>query len=125
LNTSGKSFFSEKKALLAVVGETIERFNWSHYNPDIYITDSVYNVEEKAFDLSSLAGFSEEQKRKNKNFQHNEHSIFQWVKADELVSGREILCPAQLISPRLFEKTHYTNTSLFTMLKLLFIINFV
>ena len=105
LKTSGKSFSSEKSALFAAIGETIERFNWYNFTPKIFSTKSTSSIKSKKVDVMSLPGFSKETKRKDKRLQYDIHSIFQWTEIVDLVSKEKILCPTQLVSPVFFRET--------------------
>ena len=101
LQASGKSFFSEKKAILAAVGEAVERFRWCYYRP-VSVVRSVSDMGERAVDMSLLTGFSEEQRNMRPSLRYSDDSMFHWTRVPDLAFGTRRFLPTQLISPSFF-----------------------
>lgn len=103
---SGVDFFDEKKAIWRSLAEAVERYFWR--NSDHFfkkpVNDSYKNLKNKALDIFSLAGFSEEQKSKRPILQFDENSIFKWTRSYSLTEEKKILCPVQLISALYFRQ---------------------
>jgi ribosomal protein S12 methylthiotransferase accessory factor len=51
----------------------------------------------KVLDLDDLCSYLPWQKKEFPRFQYDEHSSFRWVQTTELVSGRRVYVPAQLV----------------------------
>lgn len=88
--------FNKKRALLKVLGETIERYSLGGNNDKKFTYKSfseLIALDELALSLENLILFS------NKNFRI--HSLdkkkFHWVEGKSLISNKKILAPAQLI----------------------------
>jgi len=103
---SGVDFLSEKKAAGKAIGEAIERHLWGHSNffSSHKIIKTYKEIQKRALNIFSLAGFSEKQKKKHPGLQFTEETPFAWIYARSLTSGTKILCPIQLVSSLYFWK---------------------
>ncbi|MFH2032671.1 MAG: YcaO-like family protein [Bacteroidota bacterium] len=95
----GSSFFSEELALLKCLGETVERYSCTVYRSKNLIKGTFASLEGKALDLKSIVAFSENQRKHSyfDKFNFSESTPFTWVKGQSLISGKQILLPAQMI----------------------------
>lgn len=104
---TGADFLNEADALWRSLAEAIGRQLWKN-SAELYGKKIVYatpgNLGKKALDIFSLAGFSEKNRLENKLLSFDKNSCFAWLEATSLPEGKNILCPAQLISH------HYANS---------------
>lgn len=100
----GHDFFDIEKSFHRAIGEAVERHAW--FRSDAYYKDTRIRASYRtlgsahALDIFALAGFTEAQKQQYSELQFNEDTIFSWVPAQSLVTGRKIYCPVSLISDR-------------------------
>lgn len=96
---SGCSFFSEDEALLRCLGEAIERYCIKRYKKTDLIRVSYREIKHRALDPQTVVCFSEKQRRNPsfKLFNSDENTVFAWKKGVDLISGKSIFIPAQLI----------------------------
>ncbi|MFA5961057.1 MAG: YcaO-like family protein [Parcubacteria group bacterium] len=101
----GIDFFSEEKAIWKALAEAIERFLW-YTSEDFYVSTLVKaplsKLKGKALNITSLIGFSQEQKKQFPIISYDKNSVFGWLKTHSL-TNEEVWCPAQLFS------SHYTR----------------
>ncbi len=99
-NSSGVSFFSQRKAVLKALVEALERYsNFAFFKKDIDFVGCYPDNKTDAIDPKSLVYFSDEQLKdsKYKKFRINENSKFRWTKVNSLSDGKEYLVPCQAI----------------------------
>lgn len=95
---SGVSFDKER-ALMRVLGETLERYCLDNFNERDFITGSISDLHVPFLDPTRVISFSEQQ-LKNKHFNKfiiKDASIFRWVHGYSLFLKKKILVPAQLV----------------------------
>ncbi len=100
-NGYGTDFFSPDNALWKALGEMAERTLWFSPSPPIFrksIITSYAQLQGKAVDIFSLAGFSQEQIATHSQLQFDEHTQFEWIPATSLQNGRKKFVPIQLVS---------------------------
>lgn len=101
MSGNGSDFISEEGALWRSIAEGVERHLWKT-SEDFYRGKIVYstydNLEKKALNIFSLAGFSEKDKEEFEVLSSNKNSCFGWTNAFSLLSGKENYCPIQLLS---------------------------
>lgn len=103
----GADMLSDKKAIWKFLAEASERYLWK--NSDAFYVGKIKKASSqelgnKAIDIFSLAGFSEEQKMRLKNLQFDKGTVFGWTKVRSIISGRNFFCPIQLLSAKYAQK---------------------
>jgi len=100
-NASGHGFDKDKaKVLSRAVGEFLERYFLTLYHQNQFTRSSQKLMLQKGFstlDLTTLAGFSVEQKQKHPSYKWDENSMFSWEKLTRVKTGETVYTPAQLI----------------------------
>jgi ribosomal protein S12 methylthiotransferase accessory factor len=89
-----------EEAYSKAIGEMLERYFLSQYKKSQFIRTSNTKLKaraKRALDLRQLNGFLPWQKEKFPGFRSDEHSVFSWAKARELISNTDALVPAQLV----------------------------
>jgi len=102
-NGVGNSFIDEKQALVAAIGEALERYSIAYFLPEAgkYIDASFEKIRSQALDIFSLAGTSpEERNAKNSALPlyFNQKIIFRWMPGYSLTQERPLLVPLQLVT---------------------------
>lgn len=79
--------------------EFLERYFLTIYKKEKLTASSskALSRQKQVLNISDLAGFDEEQKKKVPSMRFNENSVLYWEKARRLSSGKKIFIPAQLI----------------------------
>lgn len=96
---TGASFFNEAKALWAALGEAVDRYSLHHFSPKKFWDASFERISHKALDIYSLAGLSEERRKRGHPrypIDFDEKSIFRWVLGYSLTQKRKLWIPLQL-----------------------------
>lgn len=104
---TGTDFVSEEKALWKTLGEAVERYLWknsSDFFRNNILRTSYRKLNDRALDITSLAGFSDSQKKGSKIIGFSEDTTFGWTPARSLISNQKIFCPLQLVSGLYFRK---------------------
>ena len=95
-------FFSQADALIKATSEVTERLLWSHERA-YWQTDSIRahwsELDGTAIDPHTVAGFSDEQKRKEPAFAYQDE-ILLWTHGTDLVTATPVLIPTQLVSAK-------------------------
>ncbi|HYF10428.1 MAG TPA: YcaO-like family protein [Candidatus Paceibacterota bacterium] len=115
---SGAHFSSPERALWSALGECIERSLWFHAEewygnktrPSLY-----RSLPGEKLDPSSISGFSEAQKEADPLLATGAETVFEWIRAKELISDKDIWVPLQLLSAEYANKKqkspyHPSNT---------------
>src|SRR3989344_23002 len=102
ISVTGKSFHSETEAATKACFEAFERYSYSDFLPEDFLEDSFEQVKNDSLNIFSLAGFSNEQKDKNKILQFNKYTRFRFFKGECLTDKSFQFIPLQLLSPRYF-----------------------
>lgn len=100
-NGLGVSLRSESEAMLIAVAEAYERSCFILYMPEYRLETSYRQIRNTALPIFSLAGLSEEDRRKGHpryNLDVNERTIFRWVKGFSLTQSRPQWLPLQLVT---------------------------
>ena len=111
-NSGGADFFSREKSYWKALGETVERYLWR--SSDFFYRQTIERkkyseIKNEVVDIFELAGFSNEQKKNIDVLKFDEKTVFGWIPARSIVSGKKILCPAQLASAKYFEENVKTD----------------
>ena len=98
---NGSSFATEE-AISKAVGELLERYPLGVYEKHKLILGSTKEVESryasiKVLGPSQIAGFSDEQKKRNSRMRFDDNSVFHWERVKNLITGKTALIPAQLV----------------------------
>ncbi|HPN96411.1 MAG TPA: YcaO-like family protein [Candidatus Moranbacteria bacterium] len=97
----GAHLFDEEKALWKSLNESIKKYLWNS-SEDFYkkslIFSSYQKIKNEALNIHSLAGFTQEQRNKNRELYFDDNTKFGWIKARDILSGKNIFCPVQLLS---------------------------
>lgn len=106
-NSGGADFFSREKSYWKALGETVERYLWR--NSDFFYRQtlekkSYSEIKNEAVDIFELAGFLNEQKKNIDVLKFDEKTVFGWIPARSIASGKKIWCPAQLASSKYFRE---------------------
>lgn len=98
-SVGGYSFFSEDEALLKCIGETLERYSLRTYNKKGFCTSLYKDVKGKALNPETIVNFSPSQKKKKgfEIFNFDDNTLFSWQMGFDLMRGKSIFIPAQLI----------------------------
>jgi ribosomal protein S12 methylthiotransferase accessory factor len=113
-NSGGADFFSREKSYWRALGETVERYLWR--NSDFFyrqtLTKKFYSeIKNESVNIFELAGFSNEQKKNIDTLKFDRKTVFGWIPARLIASGKKIWCPAQLFSLRYFRENVEINGS--------------
>lgn len=82
------------------IGEFLERYFGTIYKKDAYLRASAAALTSARRTFLSpdvCTAFSSEQRERAPDFQFDNHTRFRWLEAEELVSGKRALVPAQLM----------------------------
>lgn len=107
IHASGSDFLNERTAFFKALGESAERYLWRNSNlfyRDELVCSSAKKLDDRTLDISTLAGFSQEQKEKNECLHFDKNTIFGWIPTKSLISGKKIYSPVQLFSARYFSE---------------------
>jgi len=102
-NGLGASFKSEKAALEAAVGETLERYSLLNFAPEEKecIDSSVAAMKEDFLNPEILAGISKKERQNGHpkfNIDFDDKTTFRWVQGYSLMRGKPTWVPLQLVS---------------------------
>lgn len=102
----GGDLFSHSPAFGRALGETLERRLWFH--SDVFykyrgIRAPYHQLKNRALNIFSIAGFSEEQRKQYADLLFNDRTPFHWTLGHSLTQEKSLFCPTQLIS------AHYMN----------------
>lgn len=95
--SSGSSVTNRKEAFLAAIAEGLERRLWKH-EMDYFRKSHKKPMEALSNNYISplrFAGFSAEQRSKNRGLYIDPNTTFHWIEAHSLVSGNSVFVPAQ------------------------------
>lgn len=88
------------EAVSKAIGEFLERYSLLLYKEKDLLRASSQDLEKTGqayLDPDRLAGFSDEQKARNVNFQFDKKSDFLWIEGNSLFCKEKVLLPAQLV----------------------------
>jgi len=88
--------FNKKRALLKVLGETVERYSLSGNNNKKFIKESYENLDNLHKSIISLEEITSFSKGKSQ-IEKLKKTKINWVKGKSLISDENVLIPAQLI----------------------------
>jgi ribosomal protein S12 methylthiotransferase accessory factor len=112
IGASGSDLLSEENALWKALAETAERYLWKN-SADFFknriLRKSYKEMRGRAINIYSLAGFSDTQKKELEIIKFDNNTVFGWLPARSLLSGRRIFCPLQLISGLYYRKNVKTS----------------
>lgn len=100
---SGSSFTSREEALMKCLGEGIERACGGFYKEKDLVKGSYDDLKNRGLNLVnplSFVSFSEKQYKKNPSLaarRVKENSFLKWVLGNSLITGEEVLVPAQAV----------------------------
>jgi ribosomal protein S12 methylthiotransferase accessory factor len=105
--SGGADFFSRGKAYWKALGETVERYLWR--NSDFsyrhtLVKKSYSEIKKEAVNIFELAGFSNEQKKNIDILKFDENTVFGWIPARSITSGKKLWCPTQLVNAKYFRE---------------------
>lgn len=104
---TGAHMFDKASAMWSALGEAVERKIWldnDEYKNDLIIATQK-ELGERALNLKTIVGFSDVQRDAQKKLQFNDETPFGWLQAESIVSGKKVMCPAQLLSAK-YRNTH-------------------
>ncbi len=84
---------------------------WVFFYRHTLAKKSYSEIENEAVDIFNLAGFSNEQKKDIDVLKFDEKTVFGWIPARSIASGKKIWCPAQLASSKYFRENVKTTGS--------------
>ncbi|MDP2585844.1 MAG: YcaO-like family protein [Candidatus Levybacteria bacterium] len=96
-SASGFSFFSQKLAVLKCLLEALERYALKHYDKKDVIFSTTDKLDKSFVDPTTIASFSDKQRKENKNLKLNVNGLYGWILGKKLPSLEDIYIPAQLI----------------------------
>jgi len=100
---TGKHLFEKAETVWPAVGEALERWALDTFEPEKgdYIDSSYANLKDSKLDIFSIAGFTEEfRKRGHPDYklEVDKDTVFRWTKGFSLTQNKETHIPLQLVS---------------------------